>query len=107
MCNKCNSVTEYFNNGDNVDRRRNKAKKISRKISKYIGDIVLLEINSLISKIDVIDKCNDIIDNDNLPLDLSPNRQGFSNEEIEHLLEDTFWYVNKEISRLIKIHRSK
>ena len=107
MCRKCDSVTEYYTNGDNLDRRSAKAKKISRDISKYIGDTILLEIDSLISKVDVIDKCNNIIDNDNLPLDLSPNRQGFSNEEIDHLLGDTYWYVHRNISKLIKRYRNR
>ena len=102
MCRKCDSVTEYYTNGDNLDRRSAKAKKISRDISKHMGDIILLEIEDMLSKVDIVDRAGDIVDNDNLPLELSPNRQGFSNEEVDHLLGDTYWYVHRNISKLIK-----
>ena len=102
MCKRCDSIDRYFNTGDNADRRSDNAKKISRDISKYIGDIVLSDIDNLLCGIDVIDKCNTIIDNDNLPIALSPNKQGFSSQEIDHLLSNTWFYIRDNIPKLIK-----
>lgn len=107
MCNRCDSVVNYLNSDNNIDRRSYDTRRTSHKISKHIGDIILLEIKDMLSKIDIINRAGDIVDNDNLPIELSPNRQGFSNEEIEHLLFSTYSYVRMSISRLIKIHRSK
>ena len=107
MCNRCDSIDKYFNTVDNADRRSDNAKKISRDISKYIGDIVLSDIDDLLWGIDVIDRCATVIDNDNLPLTLSPNRQGFSNQEIDHLLSNTWFYIRDNISRLIKRYESR
>ena len=107
MCNRCDSIAKFFNTVDNADRRSDNAKKISRDISKYIGDIVLSDIDDLLCGIDVIDRCATVIDNDNLPLTLSPNRQGFSNQEIDHLLSNTWFYIRDNISRLIKRYESR
>ena len=49
MCNRCDSIDKYFNTVDNADRRSDNAKKISRDISKYIGDIVLSDIDNFSS----------------------------------------------------------
>ena len=107
MCNRCDSVVDYLHSDNNIDRRSYDTRKTSNKISQYIGDIILLEIEDMLSKVDIIDRAGDIVDNDNLPIELSPNRQGFNNEEVEHLLFSTYSYVRMSISRLIKIHRSK
>ena len=107
MCNRCDSVVDYLHSDNNIDRRSYDTRKTSNKISKHIGAIILLEIEDMLSKVDIIDRAGDIVDNDNLPIELSPNRQGFSNEEVEHLLFSTYSYVKMSISRLIKIHKSK
>ena len=98
MCNRCDSVVDYLNSDNNIDRRSYDTRKTSRKISKHIGDIILLEIEDMLSKVDVIDRAGDIID------ETSWMELGL---EVEHLLLSTYSYVQMSISRLIKIHRSK
>ncbi len=107
MCNRCDSVVDYLRSDNNMDRRSYDTRRLSHKISQHIGDMVLLEIEDILSKVDIIDRAGNIVDDDNLPIELSPNRQGFSNEEVDHLLLSTYSYVKASISKLIKMHRSK